>query len=422
MALKILLVSEYFFPKSTGGTELYVYNLAHALIKLGNQVTILTCADDGTDYVFNELSVITIPFNKNQDTKVIKEIIPADNLNNFTDQIIAYHADIIHFHTLTTSINFFHIQKAKNLGYPVALTSHIPGHLCLRGDLVHLNKEVCDGVIEGQKCLSCNHLNKGIAQPFNQLSAALVKYIDYVIPFIDPAKNKKRVLLKLNSILDAIVVVSEWQRGMFIANGFSAAKLHTCRQAIAEANFHAKKKKNKIFTIGFTGRISKGKGLHILLDALKNIDQQSFCLKITAIPVRNEMPYFLAMKNIATSFKNNVWIENLPNEEIGAFMSTLDVLCVPSVWLETGPFVAYESIANGTPVLGSNIGGIKELVKDNENGWLFEFNNTASLLKKVTHLIKLFSENEILPIKNTALRTSVDMAKETLATYQQIIR
>jgi glycosyltransferase involved in cell wall biosynthesis len=41
MALKILLVSEYFFPKSTGGTELYVYNLAMALIELGNNVVVL---------------------------------------------------------------------------------------------------------------------------------------------------------------------------------------------------------------------------------------------------------------------------------------------------------------------------------------------------------------------------------------------
>ena len=422
MALKILLVTEYFFPKTTGGTELYVYNLAKALISFGNQVAVITCTDDEQDYEFDGIKVVGIPFNKDKRTIVIKEEIAPDNLQSFENAIRILDYDIAHFHTLTTSINLFHIEKAKQIGYPALLTSHIPGHICLRGDLVHRNKEVCDGVIKSQKCLSCFHLSRGIQFPLNHLSAALLKYGDYVVPFSDSAKNKKKNLLKLNSILDAIIVVSEWQKKMFLANGMDEKKIRLCRQALAPTQAPLQKKTDALFTIGFTGRVAKGKGLHLLLEALSAIDQDRFCLKVAAIPVQDEMPYFNQLKNVAKNFKNHVWLENLPNQEIAAFMASIDVLCIPSIWLETGPFVAYEAFAVGTPVLGSNSGGIRELIEENNNGWLFRFNDTVDLLEKIKFLIALYYQKGSLRIFDKKLRTSENMAIEMIETYEHILK
>ncbi|MDP9171223.1 MAG: glycosyltransferase, partial [Acidobacteriota bacterium] len=47
-----------------------------------------------------------------------------------------------------------------------------------------------------------------------------------------------------------------------------------------------------------------------------------------------------------------------------------DLLAVPSQWLETGPLVVLEAFAAGTPVLGSDLGGIAELVRDGVDGVL----------------------------------------------------
>lgn len=421
MVLKILLVSEYFFPKSTGGTELYVFNLAKALILLGNNVAVLSCVKDPVDYEFNGVEVIAIPFNEDNYTAVIKEEVAADNLDFYISKITSFNPDIIHFHTLTTSIGFFHIKKSISLGYKVILTSHIPGHVCLRGDLVYMNKEVCDGIIESSKCLSCYHHSKEIIYPFNYVTAAILKFGGYFFSSIDSAKNKKNILLKLSKMLSTVIVVSRWQKDMFLANGVDPTKLEICRQAVFKSYSHVDRTPNEKLTIGFISRISKGKGLHLLLNALENINKSSFMLKIAAIPVSDEIPYFLDMKDRASIHTNIIWQENLPNEEIDAFMSTLDVLCIPSIWLETGPFVAYEAMANGIPVLGSNSGGINELIIDNENGWLFKFNNAEDLANKINHLIELFKKNKSIPYKKLNLRTSMDMANETLKIYQKII-
>jgi glycosyltransferase involved in cell wall biosynthesis len=47
-----------------------------------------------------------------------------------------------------------------------------------------------------------------------------------------------------------------------------------------------------------------------------------------------------------------------------------DVLCCPSVCAEGGPTAAIEAHAVGTPVIGTRIGGLAELVTDGVNGRL----------------------------------------------------
>jgi glycosyltransferase involved in cell wall biosynthesis len=44
------------------------------------------------------------------------------------------------------------------------------------------------------------------------------------------------------------------------------------------------------------------------------------------------------------------------------------VLCVPSIWFENSPGVLIQALGLGLPVLGSNIGGIPELVEHGQNG------------------------------------------------------
>lgn len=51
----------------------------------------------------------------------------------------------------------------------------------------------------------------------------------------------------------------------------------------------------------------------------------------------------------------------------------------PSVWYENCPYSVMESIALGTPVLGTNIGGIPELIEDGKTGVLLPPGDTKAL-------------------------------------------
>jgi glycosyltransferase involved in cell wall biosynthesis len=73
----------------------------------------------------------------------------------------------------------------------------------------------------------------------------------------------------------------------------------------------------------------------------------------------------------------------LPHDDLRILFSTSDLMAVPSVWYENSPTVIYESLQVGTPVVGSNIGGIPELVEDEETGYLFPRGDAAMFAEKV---------------------------------------
>lgn len=56
--------------------------------------------------------------------------------------------------------------------------------------------------------------------------------------------------------------------------------------------------------------------------------------------------------------------------DVPAHLARCDVLCCPSICLEGGPTVAIEAHAAGTPVIGTRIGGLAELVADGVSGRL----------------------------------------------------
>jgi len=51
-------------------------------------------------------------------------------------------------------------------------------------------------------------------------------------------------------------------------------------------------------------------------------------------------------------------------------LETYDLLAIPSRWLETGPLVALEARAAGRPVAAARRGGLAEIVREPEDGWL----------------------------------------------------
>lgn len=414
--IKILLVTEYFYPENNGGTELYVYNLAKSLANSAIDVSVLTCSDVQKEYFYDNIHVFTIPFNFNLDKKVITGQAPSENLQSFVETLQKINPTVVHFHTITTSINLFHFEKTKELGYKVIFTSHIPAHICLRGDLLRYNK-VCDGYVEVKKCLDCYHESLRIPRPVNLFTSFIVRKFGPKLALTNAAKNKLDFLEKLNKYTDAIVLVSQWQKSIFEENNFNPKKLFLCRQAIDSNKPLPKKIRTKTFTIGFIGRITKVKGLPLLLKAFENLKNENINLSIVGIKQNDEIDFFNQIKQIADSLDNCKWFDEISNDQIPFFLSKIDVLCVPSQWLETGPFVAYEALQNNVPVLASNIGGLKEIVTEGVNGWFFNYNDVKSLEAKIKYLSGLYEMNNILTPKIVSPRSTESLANEMINIY-----
>ena len=77
----------------------------------------------------------------------------------------------------------------------------------------------------------------------------------------------------------------------------------------------------------------------------------------------------------------------LPPSEVPSVLADADLLVVPSLWAENAPLIVLESLAAGTPVVASRLGGLPELLSGSCGGLLFEAGNHQDLASVLTELI-----------------------------------
>jgi glycosyltransferase involved in cell wall biosynthesis len=133
-------------------------------------------------------------------------------------------------------------------------------------------------------------------------------------------------------------------------------------------------------TFGYLGRINVEKGVDTLIDAFRRIGAGNWRVRIAGQAPDN-IEYFKKRAG------------DLPIEFVGwadpfEFFRELDVLIVPSIWAEPLPRTILESYAIGVPVIGSNSGGIPDLIGPNNDAWLFEPGNANDLAAKIERVLK----------------------------------
>lgn len=134
-------------------------------------------------------------------------------------------------------------------------------------------------------------------------------------------------------------------------------------------------------SIVYFGRLSREKGLVTLLKAMQGLPDITLKL-IGEGPLRGALEQEtenLKLKNVEfLGYKNKDEL----NEEIKKSMFVV----LPSEWYENNPRTIIEGFALGKSAVGARIGGIPELVRDNETGLLFEPGNVGDLKQKIAML------------------------------------
>lgn len=115
--------------------------------------------------------------------------------------------------------------------------------------------------------------------------------------------------------------------------------------------------------IAFIGRFDRQKGVDILIEAAKSLQQCHFKLAGQGILQHGSQEEIQLPSNIEL-------LGWLSSAEVNQLMLESDAVIVPSRWEGFG-LVALEAMKNGCAVLASNVGGLADIVKPNENGLLF---------------------------------------------------
>ncbi len=114
------------------------------------------------------------------------------------------------------------------------------------------------------------------------------------------------------------------------------------------------------FSIVYAGRMSEGKGVRFLLDTAKSVLRKKSNVKFIFIGKGN-----LAQEiQNSDEFKNGhiIYVEKMDQAEILSIFKMADLVAVPSIQFEGFPRTAIESIAVGTPVVGTRVGGVPEAI------------------------------------------------------------
>jgi spore coat protein SA len=144
----------------------------------------------------------------------------------------------------------------------------------------------------------------------------------------------------------------------------------------------------------FVGRMIEQKGPHLALRAFRRV--QESCLDAQLLFVgapwysRDNKSRFVdyireeagAQMNVSVRFTGYVNQEDLPY-----YFAMADVFVCPSIWDDPSPFVAYEAQAMGVPVVGSQRGGIPEIVEHGRTGYCVDVFNIPLFAQKISSLL-----------------------------------
>lgn len=381
--MKIALVTAYFYPVSAGGTEKYVLSLAKSLIEQHHQVHIITAGNKKMAGTFEDIAIYYVNDELSNHPDILSSRKASENLDAFKGILDDNKYDLVHFHTLTPAFNTFHISAAKKLNAEIYFTAHVPGITCVHGDLMQFGKHACDGLIQKHRCTACYISKKIKSRSISNVVAKTINILNYPVSTATVVERKINNLVELDRLCNKIFLFTHWQKEIFIKNGFDPKKILITSQLLNKAINPQNPVKREIKNVGFVGRISHEKGLHILIEAFKLANRTDLQLHIAGII--NDEKYYSRLKKITATNSNIKWQTNLSEAHTNDFYKIIDLLVIPSIWLETGPFVLYEAFHNNLPIVTNNLGDMS-IWKD--KGFNIELYNNVNDLANLINKLK----------------------------------
>jgi glycosyltransferase involved in cell wall biosynthesis len=170
--------------------------------------------------------------------------------------------------------------------------------------------------------------------------------------------------------------------------------------------------------IGFVGTLVWHKGVHVLIDALRGLPDGSHELVIYGNP--DVFPDYAADLRAQAAGLPVRFAGAVARERIADAYADLDVLVVPSLWLENSPLVIHEAFMAGVPVVAARIGGVPDLIADGRNGLLYDPASVTELRTILAGLIANPQRLGELAAAAPAVKSIEQDAREWDAVYAEV--
>ena len=361
--MKILMVNKFFYIK--GGSETYYFSLKKLLEQNGHEVIDFSMQDDrNMCSEYSDYFVKNVNYDGN--TSLLKKIKMAANIvysfeakKKFETLVRDTKPDIIHLHIFQHQISPSILDVIKKYNIPAVYTAHDLKMLCLNYKMMN-NGRVCEKC-RGEKYYHCA-LGKCVK---NSLVKSCINMLEGYFH-----KWKKSY-----DVINTVITPSLFYKNKFIDFGVSGTKIvHIPNFLESDAESIQFSESSKNYYLYF-GRLSEEKGVLTLIKAA--VKSQIEMYIVGTGPLKESLENYIdknKIKNVKIlGFKSGVELKNL--------VGNSKAVILPSEWYENGPYSAIEALQLGRPLIGSDLGGIPELIFENKNGYIFK-NKDISDLKK----------------------------------------
>jgi glycosyltransferase involved in cell wall biosynthesis len=367
--MRILVANKYFYRK--GGAEFVALDTAELLRSRGHEIAHFAMAHPkNLPSEFSRYFVSNVDYEREDAghaLKVAGRMLYSFEARARIEQLIRdFRPDVAHLHNVYHQISPSILHSLKKFGVPVVMTLHDCKVVCA-SYLMLAGGKVCEACRGGRyyqcavKACVKGSRAKSILNTFEM-------YFHHD-------------LLHIYDCVDVFISPSQFHKDKIAEMGFKGRRVEKLSNFIHAENF-APRYDWGSKSICYVGRLSREKGVATLIDAAGGLDVE--------VKIIGEGPQRKALQARVKSgkFSNISFLGYKSGAEFKNAIRDCMFMVLPSECYENNPLSVMEAFALGKPVVGSRIGGIPELVRDNETGVTFKPFNVQDLREKILGLLR----------------------------------
>lgn len=410
--MKILFAAHQFFPEHYAGVETVTLGLAQELQSRGHEAYVLApkrsipvndiCPGETEDYEVAGIPVrrvgrpeegLSRPYRLDYENHVM-----AQRAREYMQEIRPDIVHAEHFQGLSVSV----IPVFKEFSVPLVYTATDFWTICPVVDLRRHDRVMCGGpeLTHCIRCIASRHPGTPIKitvdltpdaalRAAGGLSETPLHKLSRPLRQVRALKERPQHIREKMKLVDHIIAYTQLMRDLLLANGIGEGKIEISHYGI-DTSVIADVPRNRNLPpplrIGFMGTLAPHKGCDILIQAFKTLPPGLGATLTIHGNLERFKSFVDGLRRSAESDERIIFAGPFPREKLGHVLSEVDVLVVPSRWYENGPGVIFEAFAAGIPVVATDLGGMSEFVRHEENGLLFELENSDDLAHQLLRL------------------------------------
>jgi glycosyltransferase involved in cell wall biosynthesis len=362
---RLLAINNYYYDR--GGSEAIFFAHNRMLEELGWDVVPFSMQHAGnhptpwSKYFIDDLDAHGDYSLLQKVSRLPKVIYSFEARRKLAELLRVAHPDIAHAHNIYHHISPSILGLLKARGIPTVLTLHDLKIACPAYNML-----AADGICE--RCKGGKVYNVVRNRCING-SAAMS-----LVVMMEAAVHK--LLGSYKRAVDAFIVPSRFYIEKFSEWGMPASMFRHVPNFVDVQRYTPRYEPGDAFL--YFGRVIRQKGVATLIRAAAAAHSK--------LLIAGTGPQMEEMRALAVTLNADVtFLGHLGGQQLQDVIGSCRAVVLPSEWYENAPVSLLEAYALGKPVIGARIGGIPELIRENETGACFESGQVESLRQVLEH-------------------------------------